>query len=695
MREGDFLDRPIREIKGIGEKTEKLFNKLGIYNESDLINHYPRTYEVFQPPVQIKAVVPGEVQTIAGRVYESPKIKKIRNLTITVIKVKDESGIIEVTWFNMPFLQKTMRPGFFLVLRGRVIKKGNFISMEHPSIYKQDEYAKLINVFQPIYPLTAGLSNKLVTKVIRDLLVTRAMQKDYIPTSIRTKHSLADINYALKNIHFPTNPDDLKHARQRLVFNEFFTFITMLAIRKDNTQNLPNTYIIKESSCVDTLIDKLPFELTNAQKNALKEIQNDLSSPYLMNRLIQGDVGSGKTIIAVLALYQVALSGYQGAMMAPTEVLARQHYESITELFNTLGVSLNVVLLTGSLTAKEKRIAYDKIKSHEADIIIGTHALIWDKVEYDKLALVITDEQHRFGVRQRELFMQKGGGNDAGSNAHVLVMSATPIPRTLAIILYGDLDISIINELPANRLPIKNCVVDTSYRPNAYNFIEKEVRNGHQCYIICPMVDENEELELESVVRYTEELKTIFSNDISIEFLHGKMSANDKNRIMEDYALNKIQILVSTTVIEVGINVPNSTVMMVENAERFGLAQLHQLRGRVGRGNAQSYCIFINSSDKPEAKERLDILAKSNDGFFIAEEDLKLRGPGDLLGVRQSGDMIFKLGDIFSDVSLLKSASDSAKELIKDNPSLDGEEYIELKRYIDKLTYKHMNTLNI
>ena len=689
------MDNSIRKVKGVGEKTEQLFHKLGIYTEADLLNFYPRTYDIFKPITSIQSVITGEINTIAGQLTESLKSKKIRNLTITTAKIKDDSGIMELTWFNMPFLQKTLRQGFYLVLRGRVVRKGLLRSMEQPVIYRQEEYDKLVDVFQPVYSLTQGLSNKLITKIVRDLLSKRVEQKDFIPADIKKKHRLADINYAITNIHFPKSFDDLKKARERLVFNEFFTFITMLAIRKDNTKNLSNPYKITNTSVTDSLIAGLPFELTGAQRQALSEIRRDLRSPYLMNRLVQGDVGSGKTILAILALYEVAMSGYQGALMAPTEVLARQHYDSITELFKNHSIKLNIILLTGSMTAKEKRLAYEKIEAHEADIIIGTHALFQDKVVYDRLALVITDEQHRFGVRQRETLMKKGGENTE-ANAHVLVMSATPIPRTLAIILYGDLDISIINELPANRLPIKNCVVDTSYRPNAYRFIENEIRQGHQCYIICPMVEENEEIEAESVEKYTSELKEIFPADINIEYLHGKMNAKEKNNIMEQFARNQIQVLVSTTVIEVGINVPNATVMMVENAERFGLAQLHQLRGRVGRGRAQSYCIFINSSDKPEAKERLDILAKSNDGFYIAEEDLRLRGPGDLLGVRQSGDMIFQIADIFTDAKLLKEAADSAKELIADNPSLEGEEYIELKRYVDCLAKKHLlSTLNI
>ena len=407
-----------------------------------------------------------------------------------------------------------------------------------------------------------------------------------------------------------------------------------------------------------------------------------------MNRLIQGDVGSGKTIIAVLALLAACENGYQGALMVPTEVLARQHFESVTELFEKHGVDKKVILLTGSMTAKEKRIAYEKVASHEADIIIGTHALIQEKIVYDNLALVITDEQHRFGVAQREMFGNKG------QMPHVLVMSATPIPRTLAIILYGDLDISVIDELPANRLPIKNCVVDKSYRPRAYRFIENEVKNGRQAYVICPMVEESEMIDAENVLDYTKILRQNLPG-IRVEYLHGKMKGKEKNKIMEEFAAGKIQVLVSTTVIEVGVNVPNATVMMIENAERFGLAQLHQLRGRVGRGDKQSYCIMVNASGNKEKNRRLDVLNKSNDGFYIASEDLKLRGPGDIFGIRQSGDLEFQLADIYTDAVTLKKVSEDVNRLLEQDENLEQEENQELKKRLDRFLEEKYEKLNL
>ena len=438
----------------------------------------------------------------------------------------------------------------------------------------------------------------------------------------------------------------------------------------------------------DGLKASLPYRLTAAQERTLGEVWSDLKSGAVMNRLIQGDVGSGKTIIAVLALLAAAENGFQGALMVPTEVLARQHFESVTALFKAHGIEKTAVLVTGSMTAKEKRTAYAAIASHEADIIIGTHALIQEKVVYDRLALVITDEQHRFGVAQREMLGNKG------EMPHVLVMSATPIPRTLAIILYGDLDISVIDELPADRLPIKNCVVDTGYRERAYRFIRGEVEKGRQAYVICPMVEESEMIEAENVLDYTKVLKEKLPG-IRVEYLHGKMKGKEKNKIMEAFAAGEIKVLVSTTVIEVGVNVPNATVMMIENAERFGLAQLHQLRGRVGRGKEQSYCIMVDASGDKAQNERLAVLNKSNDGFFIASEDLRLRGPGDIFGLRQSGDMEFRLADIYTDAVTLKEVSEDVNRLLSEDENLEKPEHAELNRKLQAYLSESYEKVNL
>ena len=514
------------------------------------------------------------------------------------------------------------------------------------------------------------------------------MERDYLPASLRKKHELAEYNFAIEHIHFPQDETDLLFARKRLVYDEFFMFLLGVRRLKEKRQDLQSSYRMKEEAVSRKLEQELPYSLTGAQKRALEEVYADLESGSVMNRLIQGDVGSGKTIIAVLALLRTAENGYQGALMVPTEVLARQHYESVTELFEKHGIKKTVVLVTGSMTAKEKRIAYEKIASHEADIVIGTHALIQEKVVYDNLALVITDEQHRFGVSQRETLGNKG------TQPHVLVMSATPIPRTLAIIIYGDLDISVIDELPANRLPIKNCVVDTGYRKNAYNFIKKEVLNGRQAYVICPMVEESEMIEAENVLDYTKVLRENLPG-IRVEYLHGKMKPKEKNAIMEAFASGDIQVLVSTTVVEVGVNVPNATVMMIENAERFGLAQLHQLRGRVGRGKEQSYCIMVNASGDKGKNARLEVLNKSNDGFFIASEDLRLRGPGDIFGLRQSGDLEFKIADIYTDAVTLKQVSEDVDALLSEDENLDRDEHAELKRRLTSYLEQSYNKLNL
>ena len=530
--------------------------------------------------------------------------------------------------------------------------------MEHPELFcPPDKYDEKLNTLQPIYGLTAGLSNNTVMKAVKQALEGLNLSKESLPEELRLKYQLAEYNYAVRGIHFPKDKEVFYHARKRLVFEEFLSFILSLRKLKTSNERMSNEYVMEEHPAVKELIRKLPYQLTNAQTKVWQEISENMKSDTVMSRLVQGDVGSGKTIVAVLALLNTAMNGYQGAMMAPTEVLARQHYESICKLFDTYDIPVNVVLLTGSMTAKEKRKVYDRIECGLAKIIIGTHALIQDKVFYDNLALVITDEQHRFGVKQRETFANKGGV------PHVLVMSATPIPRTLAIILYGDLDISVIDELPANRLPIKNCVVDTSYRNTAYAFMKKQIAEGRQCYVICPMVEESESMEAENVIDYAGELQKEMGDGILVSYLHGKMKQAQKDEIMTQFGENKIQILVSTTVIEVGIDVPNATVMMIENAERFGLAQLHQLRGRVGRGKYQSYCIFMSASKSKETKERLEILNHSNDGFQIASEDLRLRGPGDFFGIRQSGLMDFKLADVYQDSNVLKMANEAANWL--------------------------------
>ncbi len=682
----------IRSLKGVGEKAEQLFHKLGVETVEELLHYYPRDYEIYDPPEEIGSLVITKIVAVEGVIERTPTAKKIKNLQVVTTSIRDATGSIPVTWYNMVFLQKVLRGGTRCVLRGRLVFKGMQFTLEQPQIFMLADYDALIHVMQPVYTLTKGLSNHAVRKAVSQALekVEVCQRREYLPADVREKYELAEYNFAIRQIHFPKDMDSFVTARKRLVFEEFFLFLLAIRRLKEANEITRNAYPMEGSEETERFLKSLPFQLTKAQERVWREIQHDLRGEKAMNRLIQGDVGSGKTILAVLALLEVANHGCQGAMMAPTEVLAKQHYESITTWFREYGIEKKVVLLTGSMTAKEKKLACESIASHTSDIIIGTHALIQEKVVYDRLALVITDEQHRFGVNQRELLAEKGE-----EAVHILVMSATPIPRTLAIILYGDLDISVVDELPANRVPIKNCVVNTSYRPQAYRFIEKEAARGHQIYVICPMVEESESMEAENVEDYADRLRTELSDGITIGVLHGKMRPQQKNSIMEAFEKNEIQVLVSTTVVEVGVNVPNATVMMVENAERFGLAQLHQLRGRVGRGKEQSYCIFVSSTDKKETMERLKILNSSNDGFYIANEDLRLRGPGDLLGIRQSGSMEFSIGDIFSDAAILTDAAEAVSLLAAKDVGLEMEEHAELSRYLKEYMEKRLDRLNL
>lgn len=680
---------PISTLKGIGEKTAKLFEKLGAATVGGLLSYYPKAYEIYGPPVQIGQLKEQTVMSVETALTASPDLLRINRMQMVSANVKDITGKLQLVWYNMPYMRANLKTGQLYVFRGRVVKKRGRLIMEQPEVFSPEAYEELAQCMQPVYGQTRGLGNKAIVKAMQQALLARAMEREYMPADLRRRYELAEINYALEHIHFPADEKELLFARKRLVFDEFFMFLVGVRRLKEHREEIHSSYVCSSRSKVEAVEAGLPYSLTGAQKCALLEVLADMEGGCVMNRLIQGDVGSGKTIIAVLALLEAAYNGFQGALMVPTEVLARQHFESMVSLFQAQGIDKVPVLITGSMTAKEKRLAYEKVESHEADIIIGTHALIQEKVIYDKLALVVTDEQHRFGVGQRELLSSKG------DSPHVLVMSATPIPRTLAIILYGDLDISVIDELPAGRQSIRNCVVDTSYRPKAYTFIEKQVDAGHQAYVICPMVEPSELLEAENVLDYTKQLKKQLPSFVCVEYLHGKMKPKEKNKVMERFAAGEIQVLVSTTVVEVGVNVPNATVMMIENAERFGLAQLHQLRGRVGRGSAQSYCIMVNCSGSRESAQRLDILNRSNDGFYIASEDLKLRGPGDIFGVRQSGEMEFKLADIFTDANLLKTVSEEVNLLLDEDPELKNPEHEALRRHIEDYLGEHYEKLNL
>ena len=670
--------RKISSLKGIGEKTEKLFQKIGVDTVEDLIRYYPKGFEIFEDPISVGEVEEGKVCTVAGMVFGRIQVSTNPKMQITTLHLKDVTGTLKVIWYRMPFLRNTLAKGGTLVLRGRIVRKKNEIVMEHPEIfYPSSKYEEKRDTMQPVYSLTAGLTNNSVIKAVKQALSFLDDEQDILPEELRLKYSFPKYEEAIYAMHFPREKEDFVRARKRFVFEEFLLFILSLRRMKESENRSENPFHFADRPEIEQFLGALPYHLTNAQEKVWTEIKSDMQSENVMSRLVQGDVGSGKTIIAFLALLLSALNGYQGALMAPTEVLAVQHYENISEMLEKYKIPLQAELLTGSMTMSRKKKAYARIESGEAAIIIGTHALIQEKVLYRNLALVVTDEQHRFGVRQRETLAQKG------KTPHILVMSATPIPRTLAIILYGDLDISIINEMPKNRLPIKNCVVNTEYREKAYRFMRKQVLEGRQCYVICPMVEESESLDAENVIDYSQMLAEELGDGIHVGCLHGKMKQKEKDEIMSAFGKNEIQILVSTTVVEVGIDVPNATVMLIENAERFGLAQLHQLRGRVGRGGYQSYCIFMSASKSDETKERLEILNRSNDGFFIAGEDLRLRGPGDLFGIRQSGILDFKIADVFQDAEVLKIAGEEANKILKRDPELKDPSYKKIKNHID------------
>ncbi len=691
------LSDSILKIKGIGEKNAKLMAKLNIVTVKDLLYAFPRDYDEFGDVSAIQDIARSvnfskedKFYSMRGFIIQSTPLKKVRNLTIFNVIVRDATGAMNLTFFNQPYLKNKLTVGSTYYFRGKVKAKGTELIMEQPTVYTESEFSKLKDSIVPKYHLTKGLTNRTFINSVKQALESVSPETEFLPKHIVEKEKLMGHNEALHTIHFPRNLEDAYSARKRLVFEELFLFVYMIRVQKGQVEKLPNNYPMHKAD-VESFLKSLPYSLTNAQMRTWDEINHDLESDFCMNRMVQGDVGSGKTILAVLALLKTVSSGFQGALMAPTEVLARQHMEEVTKLMEAYADTithlnakvgevtlLKPVLLVGSMTQKQKKEAYEKLRTGEANIAIGTHAIIQEKVAFSNLALVITDEQHRFGVKQREALADKG------IYPHVLVMSATPIPRSLAIILYGDMHLSVVDELPKNRLPRKNCVVGTNYRETAYNFIQKEVQKGHQAYVICPMVESSDEegSALENVVDYTEKLHEYYGEKVRIAYLHGKMRPTQKNERMQSFISHEIDVLVSTTVIEVGVNVPNATVMMVENAERFGLAGLHQLRGRIGRGNEQGYCIFVSSSEEEHTRERLEILNKSNDGFYIANEDLRLRGPGDLFGIRQSGEFDFKLADIYNDATLLKSAAGYIETIMETDALLEQTEHQKLKEYI-------------
>lgn len=669
-------------LKGIGEKTEKAFERLGIMSVEDLLEFYPRDFEIFSEPVPVMGIGYKTFAAVRGIFTDPPVSRRIGKLSITNVILKDEiGGSVRVTWFNAPFMKDSIRTGKTYVVRGRISRKRGVLQIDQPKLYSPEEYDLKMHAFQPVYQQTKGLSSLQIAKAVKAAFESGSFQEmidsDPLPEAVRTKNSLCSREEMIRGMHFPKTRQDLETALRRAAYEEIFVFIMTMKRAESSIRPAAGVVINPDERTLQVL-DSLPFELTGAQQKVIAEIAADMSSGKVMNRLVQGDVGSGKTMVALAACMNAAFAGYQSAFMAPTEVLANQHFETMTRLFREHGTDIHAGLLTGSMTALEKKVVYDALEDGRIDIVVGTHALFQEKVNYRNLALIITDEQHRFGIKQREALAGKG------VDPHMVVMSATPIPRTLALIVYGNMDVSVIDEVPGKRLPIKNAVIDDSYKDNAYRLIEREVRAGHQAYIICPLVEYSEGCEAQNVEDYTEMLRDVMSEDISIGMLHGQMKPAQKNEIMAAFAEGRIQVLVSTTVVEVGVDVPNATVMMIEDANRFGLAALHQLRGRVGRGDSQSYCIFVCNSRSDSAKERLEILKTSNNGFEIAAKDLELRGPGEFLGIRQSGELSFRNFDLYRDADIAVRAKEDATEILDGKMELSEREQRILFEKTDK-----------
>lgn len=645
------LDSPIRYLKGVGEKRAAEFAKKGIVTVGDLLYFFPRSHEDRSKLKRIADCAEGETVCIRAAVYNAPTDRYVRrNMLISSMQVFDGSGSINLVWYNNKYVKNNFTEGEEYIFFGKVSRsKQGRLQMTAP-VFEKAGNERFTGKIIPIYPLTHGLSQKIVQSTMELALKDAGRLEEYIPDEIRARFKIAEINFSMKNIHFPSDFESYNIARERFVFEELLVLQLALDSRKDKNKASAGR-VFSDVKCIRAFSDTLPYELTGAQKRTINEICRDCRSGRQMNRLVQGDVGSGKTAVAAAAIYMAVKNGCQAAMMAPTEILASQHYESLSEMFK--GTELNVALLTGSMKAKEKRETLARIASGDADVVIGTHALIQDSVEFSDLGLVVADEQHRFGVEQRAKLLSKG------EYPHMLIMSATPIPRTLALILYGDLDISVIDELPPGRKPVKTYSVSAETRKRVYDFIAKNIREGMQAYVVCPLVAETENSDLKNAEELAQRLAAAYP-DISVGLMHGKMKAADKDEVMNRFSAGKIKLLVATTVIEVGVNVPNANIMAIENAERFGLSQLHQLRGRVGRGGSQAYCILITDSDNEVTKKRMETMCISNDGFYISEQDLKLRGPGDFFGTRQHGLPEMKIANLFEDRNILKLSQEAA-----------------------------------
>ena len=670
------INESIQYVKGIGPKKAEKLNKLGIYTIKDLLYYFPRQFEDRSIIKKIAQLEDEEKVTVKALITNIESYIPKKGMTITRIDVKDDTGFAKLTFFNREYIKNTFRVGDSILAFGKVKKNGRFVELNSCELEYLSASPKNIGKLVPVYPLSYGVTNKDIMNTVRMVFESKDIKiPEYMPEYILKKYRLCGIEYAIKNIHFPKDKESLKIALYRLIFEELLVLQLGLFMYKGGSSD-EKGILFKRNQRLDEVLKSLPFSLTRAQNRALNEIIDDMCSEKVMNRLVQGDVGSGKTVVALLALAECVFNGYQGALMAPTEILAQQHYESFTETFEDIGI--NVELLTGSVTKKQKEGILQRARDGEIDILIGTHALIEDNVEFKNIGLVITDEQHRFGVRQRGKLSSKGESPD------ILVMTATPIPRTLALILYGDLDISIIDELPPGRQPIETIAVEKKKRDKVYNsLVRREVDKGRQVYIVCPLVEESETLDITSATETAEEIKRDFFPDLRVGLLHGKMKPSEKDAIMTAFKNHELDILVSTTVIEVGVNVPNSTLMIIENAERFGLAQLHQLRGRVGRGKHQSYCVLIYGSNSEVCRKRMSIMEETNDGFKISEKDLEIRGPGEFFGTMQHGVPELKVANLFKHMKILKTVQQEARIIIGEDPTLDFKEYRGLKREIE------------
>ncbi len=681
----DLKQKSIRYIKGVGESRESLFRKVEIHNFFDLLTYYPRDYEDRSSIKNVADLQNGVPCSFEGTIVSNVSLTRPkRGMTVSRVSIEDSTGKITAIWFNQPYVKNSLTLGENYIFFGKAERKLNKLQIVNPVFEKASskDMKKSLKIL-PVYSATKDLGQNIIRSVVYEAIkgINEIELEDMIPLPVREEYKLSDKTYSIKQIHFPASAQDIERARFRLVFEELFMLqlglLSYKSLATDTRVGIKYTHIDE----LDNFIESLPFELTNAQKKVFMEVEKDMESSRVMNRLVQGDVGSGKTMIAVLALFKAVRCGYQGALMVPTEILAEQHFKSIKSLFDNFGVSVD--LLSSSLTKKQKQLIVEELKEGKTDVVIGTHALIEDYVEFKQLGLVITDEQHRFGVRQRTILTEKG------QNPDVLVMTATPIPRTLALILYGDLDISIIDELPPGRKPIKTYSVNETMRERINKFVREKVKEGRQVYIVCPLVEESEEIEAKSAVVTAEDISKSVFQDLNVGIIHGKMKSSEKEDIMKRFVSGEISILVSTTIIEVGVNVPNATIMIIENAERFGLAQLHQLRGRVGRGDEQSFCILFNQSNSKVAKERMKIMTHSNDGFVISEKDLEIRGPGEFFGTKQHGLPELKIANLYKDMEILKQAQNSALKIIQADPGLM--KHSELKKYLaeyfgDKVT---------